>query len=163
MPIEWKLLVEEAKNSDIGFEKLIVELEPILYSIARRLANDSMVEDLVQLSRIKIWQSLSSVNLKRSETIKQFLVNTGVNVIKDYLRCQGRFNYANVDEIIVIQPTCGDVFSGLLGEYLDYIKINSTFAGSHQYLAARYGVSVWVIRGRFHKAVGEFLEKINNE
>jgi len=167
MPEEWKQLVVEAKNDDIGFERLIVKLEPIFYCVARGLTNDLLIEDLVQLARIKIWQSLSRVDLGRVGTIRQFLVAIGVNAMKDYLHCNIRFNNecASADEVatVIAKPTQGEIFSGLLKEYVNYIKMNSTFAGSHQFLAAKYGVSDWVMRGRFHKAVGEFMLELNKD
>ena len=158
-PEEWKRLVVDAISNDSGFERLIVELEPIFYYIARGMMNDSMVEDLVQLARIKVWMRLSDVNLNLPDTIKQFLVKVGANEMKDCIRCRrllgdGRMS---LDDITVAQPIQGEMFIGLLKEYVNYIKMNSTFAGSHQFLAAKHGVSVWVMRGRFHKAVGEFL------
>ena len=168
MPTEWKQLVIDAISSDDGFERLIVELEPVLYYIARRMVSDLMVEDLVQLARIKIWMGLSKVNLDRLDTIKQFLINTGANEMKDCIRCRGLLSakqtgFEDVVDTIIDKPTQIEMFTGLLKEYVNYIKMNSTFAGSHQFIAAKYGVSPWVMRGRFHKAVGEFLGESNNE
>jgi len=159
----WKQLVLEARNDDAAFEKLIANLETTFYTVAGSLAADSLVDDLVQLAIIRVWQQLGKVNLNQPGTIRRFLIVAGTNAMKSYL-CRND-PLKNVDRVsldnVVVEPTQNVMFTGLLLEYVEFIRANSTFVGSHKQLAKKHGVSEWTMRNSFNTAAGKFLKEIN--
>jgi len=159
----WKQLILEARNSNADFEKLVVNLEVTFYAIARSLASDSLVDDLVQLAIIQVWQKLGKVDLNRNNAIRQFFITVGTNAMRTHLRRSDPLKDVNRVSLnhITTKSTRNVVFTGLLSEYVEFIRANSTFVGSHKQLAKEYGVSEWVMRNKFNIAASEFLKEIN--
>ncbi|MCK5614733.1 hypothetical protein KAR91_73405 [Candidatus Pacearchaeota archaeon] len=162
MQEEWSLLVKNARKSKKGLELLLSALEPALLAIARSIVGSSDVDDLVQVSRIKIWKSLNSVNQKQTTTIKGFLIIVATNAMKDELRRLKSLDRVIEDVVMSSNLTppkpVNPGFSGLLYDYVQYIKQTGNFTGAHRAIADKYGISVWTARGRFHAAVAEFIE-----
>jgi len=159
----WKSLLINAKESDEGFEILINKLEPILLSMAFKNARHC-VDDAMQEARLKIWQKLDNANLKNSGTIRAYLLKIGLNAIK-----KAAIQFSNNSLSLLMEysknvnkssnhKTKDLPLTPRLQQYLQYIVENGVFAGAHQMMAKKYGLSVVRTRRRFHLEIKQFLE-----
>ena len=163
MSSDWKDLVKRAKSDNADFEGLVSKLEPLFLIIAKHLSGGRLVDDLIQIARIRVWKALPMVDLRRLGTIKQFLITVGVNGMINETKRQSRqlmVSYGDSDNRAVAVAPSEDryLFRGLLLGYKRYIERNGSFKGAHKYMARKCGVSLWTIRRRFHRTAHQFLE-----
>jgi len=162
---EWWNLVKWAKTDNKGMEMLLTKLDPIFRATAKQMCAGRMVDDLMQVARIKVWQSLGKVNAKKAETIKQYFTVVGINAMKDELTRHKRrpsvVSCDDVDEAVLAVIPEKEHFDRLLSEYKKYIKQNGSFKGAHKELAGKHDVSVWVMRTMFHRAIKDYIEELN--
>lgn len=163
-PEDWKNLVERAKDSDKDFEILLSEIEPIFRTVAARLGDSRLAEDLVQSARIGVWMSLGKVDTGRPDTIKQFLIVAGVNRMRDSVR-RTRSRPLVICDTIEKTVMNGNskcvTFSGILLQYLRFVKRTGHFWGAHEYIARVHGISAWIMRRKFRGAVDRYLKELN--
>lgn len=169
MDRDWVELARKAKDEDCIAE-LLSELDPLLFVIATRLIGRlSAVDDLVQVARIKIWKSLKKIDFDRPETVRQLLITTGVNAMRDEIRsirCKFSPTQSNVDweefaRTLSGLPKSTGLFNGLLLEYEGYIKKTGGFYGAHKHFAKEYKISLWTMRLKFHIVVKKYIEDLN--
>lgn len=165
MPEDLKELVKHARDSDADFEALLSNFIPGLRVIAYHLDGGRWVDDLVQEARIGIWRSLDKIDLRRPGTIRQVVVRIGINKMKDEVKRRirrakkGVISCDDVNEVeLAITPNGRGLFGGLLAEYETFIRMNGKFKGAHEHMASKYGISLWSMRRKFHKAVKRWLE-----
>ena len=167
MDQDWIRLVKDARKNNKGFEKLLVELEPVLITAAIRLGGGRplRIDELMQSARIRIWKSLGKIKLDRPDTIRGFLVIIGVNAMRDDVRLRVRrlmFERGDVDwQNLSAAVVSKGLFKGLLLQYEKYIKRTGGFSGAHKYFAKKYGISLWMARLRFHRAVKTYLKELD--
>ena len=164
IPSEWIQLVKKAKNSDKDFEALISKIEPVFLVVAGHLNGD--INELVQVARIAVWKALPKVKLNKPETIRGFLLVTGINKMKDVIRSERRkktVSCDDVDEEVFAYSIPNNIrFKGLLREYERYIETAGRFRGAHGCLAKRKEISTWTMRRMFHQAAKAFLEELKS-
>ena len=162
---DWVQLIINARADKDEFVGLVKVLDPIFRAIAIKMTHSYHVDDLVQVAQIKVWQSLMSVDLNRPETVKWYLTRIGINAIITVSR-QNRSvaKFVDLDVSYGAKTLNDDIqFDGLLNEYAEYIQHNGKFDGSHRYLAAKHGVSVWVMREMFNTAAKVFINEYHKE
>lgn len=159
----WRRLVEEAREGDEGLRRLFEALDGVLHAVARGVASQ-VVDDAVQMAHIKIWRSLGRVDLTRPGTIRSMLVKVGLNAMRDEVRKWLPAWDAELgmpDDVDFFPARSGsnsdEEFSGVLADYLRYVRENGRFKGAHTYVARIRGVTVSRASALFNEAVRHFV------
>jgi DNA-directed RNA polymerase specialized sigma24 family protein len=154
-------LVKLAKqgNND-AITRILDDLKPVLIKIACGLTNRRPVDWIVQDGLVGVWLSLKNVNIERPQTMRAFMTKSGVNHMKKSIISLDRVHkYSNNNNSIIFDESDVDHFSGLLGEYVKYIKEIGSMHGSHAHLARVHGMTRSNMMRLFYKEVEKHLNE----
>ena len=168
----WIRMVQEARVSDIGFEKLLDVLKPRLRGLAFTICSARYQDDAVQMATIKIWKSLGRVNTHNGTNIESYLLKISINamcswvmqnkkksMVQEILETDG--GGKEMMEIPCKQPLLLLVeHFGILPYYLEYIKQTGTFRGAHKIIAKALGVSPRKTQHDFSVAAEDFRYRL---
>jgi len=163
----WKNLVAGARRDTGKLHALLGALDRILRGLARRLAGTE-ADDALQAAHIAIWQVLPKVDLRRTRGIRAMLITTAVHAMRDERRRHRRQTRGlerpgvSPEALVEAQPherasSPRVRFTGLLGEYIRYVREHGEFAGAHRYMSRMRGTSLPKATGAFHRAAREFI------
>jgi len=160
----WRRLILAARRDERNLPALLERLRPILGGLARRLAW-RFADDALQAAHVAIWRALPQVDADRTRGLRSMLVTTAINAMRDEgrrlafqtrdIRLPGRgIAAALADRPAPDGPPVE--FTGLLADYLDYVRTHGEFAGAHLHMARRLGLSISSATAAFHRAAREF-------
>lgn len=165
---EFVELVRRSREDAESFAMLVLDLRPILHSIARRLRRD-MIQDLEQEGSFAVWNEVvnnRTVDLDRPTTVRPYLIRCASNRMKSYLRRRANeiMPVMDLDKLPSNKPfpICLEV-EGILRLYLMYARMENTMVGAHAWVADQLGVTTSAACTLFHKAAKKYREKQNDK
>lgn len=177
--VSWKDLVIKARCGPRDIESLLSALAPAINGMARKLA-PWCLDDAIQTAKIAIWKCLPWVQTYRPDSaIRQMLITTAVNAMRDEVRRQIRHDRAHGMEQEYME-TVEDVgtsmsasefidalaelrLCNLLKMYAWHVRQHGSFAGAHKAVAARMRLSISAVTEKFNAAAARWRERAGME
>jgi len=168
----WIRMVQEARVSDVGFEKLLDVLKPRLRGLAFTICSARYQDDAVQMATIKIWKSLGKINTHNGTNIESYLLKISINAMCSWVMQNKRKTM--VQEVLetdgsgkeMMEISCKQLLllsvdhCGILTHYLEYIRQTGTFRGAHKAIAKVLGVSPRKTQHDFSVAAEDFRYRL---
>lgn len=161
--------VIDAQQDERCLQTLFDLLDPVLYRIARRIASQ-VIDDAVQMAKIRIWKKIQKVDIDRPETIKTYVMKAAVSGMRDEVRKYLRqhpmpmASLENVEIAIItdMEMTVQD-YDGVLELYMMYIQQTGDIHGAHKAVGDILEVSTARASTLFHQASRDFIERWKKE